>query len=100
MNQKYKLTVSPEALLEIVRVASWWREHRPAAPRLFQTELDQALNLISEYPEIGTVARSTRVANARILQLTRSRYLVFYRILPRTREVFVLHLRHARRRPS
>jgi hypothetical protein len=87
MTQKYKVTISPEVLLEIVRAATWWREQRPASPRLFQTELDQALNLIYEYPEIGTVARSRRVANARILQLSRSRYLVFYQVLPRTRDV-------------
>jgi hypothetical protein len=47
MAKKYKVTVSPEALVEIVRVASWWREHRPTSPRLFQTELDQALDLIA-----------------------------------------------------
>jgi plasmid stabilization system protein ParE len=99
MTRAYKVTVSPEALVEIVRVATWWREHRPASPRLFQRELDQALALISEYPEMGTVARSKRVANARVLQLTRSRYLVFYQVVPPTREVLGLHVRHGNRRP-
>ena len=85
MAEPYKVTVSPEALVEVVRAATWWREHRPVSPRLFQSELDQALVLIAEYPEIGTVARSKRVGNARVLQLTRSRYRVFYQVLPLTR---------------
>ena len=49
--------------------------------------------------EIGTVARSKRVGNARVLQLTRSRYRVFYQVLPATREVLVSHIRHGSRRP-
>jgi plasmid stabilization system protein ParE len=61
----YKLTVSPEALAEVARIATWWSQHRPKAPRLFQTELDDALALIAEMPEIGTIARSSRVGNAR-----------------------------------
>jgi hypothetical protein len=78
MAEPYKVIVSPEALVEVVRAATWWREHRP---------------------EIGTVARSKHVRNARVLQLTRSRYRVFYQVLPLTREVLVLHVRHGSRRP-
>ncbi len=99
MAAPYKVTVSPEAVAEVVRIATWWRENRPAAPRLFQNELDDALVLIAEQPEIGTRARSKRVGNARIVELRRSRYRVFYQVLPLTREVLVVHVRHGNRRP-
>ena len=98
MAEPHKVTVSPEALIEVVRAATWWREHRPVSPRLFQSELDQALVLIAEFPAIGTVARSKRVKSARVLQLTRSHYSVFYQVLSLTREVLVLHVRHRSRR--
>ena len=78
----YNVTVSPEALVDIVRIATWWRENRTAAPRMFQDELEDALVLIAEYPEIGARARSKRVGNARVVQLVRSRYRVFYQVVP------------------
>lgn len=99
MAEPYQVTVSPEALVEVVQIATWWREHRPRAPRLFQTELDDALVLIAETPEIGIRARSKRVGNARIIELLRSRYRVYYQVLPLTREVLVVHVRHGSRRP-
>lgn len=99
MADRYKVTVAPEALVEVVRIATWWRENRPRAPRLFQNELDDALVLIAANPEIGTRARSKRVGNARVAELRRSRYRVFYQVLPLTREVLVVHVRHGSRRP-
>ena len=99
MASPFKVTVSPEALVEIVEIATWWRENRARAPRLFQTELDDVLLLIADNPEIGARARSKRVANARVAELLRSRYRVFYQVLPLTREVLVVHVRHGRRSP-
>jgi plasmid stabilization system protein ParE len=99
MASGYAVTVSPEALVEILEIATWWNANRPAAPRLFQKELDFALLLIGENPRIGRRARSERVGNAHVIELRRSRYRVFYQVLPRSREVLVVHVRHARRRP-
>lgn len=95
----FKVVVSPEALGEVVRIASWWRQNRQAAPRMFQDELDDALVLIAECPEIGPRVRGRRVGNARVITLRRTGYRVFYQVLPLTREVFVVHVRHGRRRP-
>jgi plasmid stabilization system protein ParE len=99
MADPYKVMVAPEALVEVVRIAAWWTENRPRAPRLFQNELDDALVLIAGHPEIGKVARSRRVGNARVVELLRSRHRVYYQVLQETREVLVVHVRHGSRRP-
>lgn len=99
MPAPYRVTIAPEALEQIARVTGWWREHRRAASRLFQDELDRALVLISERPEIGRRARGPRIGNARVLLLRRSSYLVFYQVLQKTSEVLIVHVRHSRRRP-
>jgi len=99
MADPYRVIISPEALVDVVRTAAWWREHRPAAPRLFQDDLDAALMLIGVHPEVGVRARSRRIGAARVVQLQRSRYRVFYQVLQRTREVLVVYLRHGSRRP-
>ena len=99
MADPFKVVVSPEAVVEVVRIAAWWRENREKAPRLFQNELDEALVLIASYPEIGKVARSRRVGNARVLDLRRSRYRVYYQVQADTREILIVHVRQGSRRP-
>lgn len=99
MADTYSVIVAPEALVEVVQIAAWWTENRPRAPRLFQNELDDALVLISTHPEIGKTARSRRVGNARVVELLRSRYRVYYQVQPEAREVLVVHVRHGSRRP-
>lgn len=99
MGDAYKVVVAPEALVEVVQIAAWWSENRPRAPRLFQRELDDALLLITDNPDIGVRARSKRVGNARVVELLRSRYRIYYQVLPLTREVLVVHVRQGNRRP-
>jgi plasmid stabilization system protein ParE len=45
-----KLRLAPRALAEAKRIKSWWRVNRPAAPDLFEQELDAALERISARP--------------------------------------------------
>lgn len=99
MARSFDVTVSPEAAVEVARIVLWWRTNRPGAPRMFQDELDNALELIAAHPEIGTRARSRRVGNAYVVTLRRTGYRVFYQVLAVTREVLVVHIRHASRRP-
>ncbi len=37
------------------KAAEWWRDNRPAAPGLFQEELEAAMASLSEAPDMGTV---------------------------------------------
>jgi plasmid stabilization system protein ParE len=99
MTARFRVTVAPEAVVDVVQISAWWRKNRPRAPELFVTELDDALLLLAEHPELGARVRSKRVANARVVELSRSRYRVFYQVVTRTGEILVLHVRHASRRP-
>ena len=57
MSRAYTAIIAPEAVAEVVVIATWWNENRPAAPRLFQTELDRAVLRLAERPEIGPKVR-------------------------------------------
>jgi plasmid stabilization system protein ParE len=93
------VTIAPRVIMEVTTIARWWRRNRPAAPRLFQTELDDALLLLAEHPESGRRVRARGRPNLRALTLLRSRYVVFYELVPRPLEVIVTRVRHGHRRP-
>ena len=44
---------TPEADLHILKLDSWWREHRDKAPDLFEQELSIAMRTISAAPGAG-----------------------------------------------
>ena len=48
MSDVYTVIIAPEAMAEVVMIATWWNENRPAAPRLFQTELHRAVLRLAE----------------------------------------------------
>ena len=95
----YRTGILPRALAEVQAIAAWWRKNRPAAPRLFQQELDLALANISERPEIGPKARLRSHPNARTYLLRRTGYVIIYNVDEVGREVTVARVRHGRRRP-
>jgi plasmid stabilization system protein ParE len=100
MAARYAVTLAPEAVVEAIRIATWWRRNRRAAPRLFQLELDAALVHLADHPAIGRRADSHRIHNARVLLLRRSGYIVFYQVDTAAHAVLIVHIRHARRRPQ
>jgi plasmid stabilization system protein ParE len=93
------VTIAPRVIVEVATIARWWRKNRPAAPRLFQTELDQVLLLLAEQPDAGRRVRARGRPNLRVLTLLRTRYLLFYELIPRPLEVVVTRIRHGHRRP-
>ncbi len=73
---KYRL--APRADREAERIARWWRDHRPAAPDLFLTELDQTLALVTTAPALGEIFGSIdQLAVHRVL-LERTRFYAYY----------------------
>ena len=78
MSDVYTVIIAPEAVSEVTEIAAWWTEHRPAAPRLFQTELDRAVLKLAERPEVGPRVRVRGRPGLRVLTLQRTGYLVFY----------------------
>ena len=86
-------------MAEVVVIAMWWNENRPAAPRLFQTELDRAVLRLAARPESGPKVRVRGRPGLRVLVLQRSGYLVFYQVDLNAKEVIVVRVRRGHRRP-
>ena len=99
MGDAYTVIVAPEALAEVAMIASWWNANRPAAPRLFQTELDRAVRRLAERPDSGPKVRVRKRPGLRVLVLQRSGYLVFYQVDSTAKEVIVVRVRRGHRRP-
>ena len=95
----YPVGVLPRALADIERIAKWWNKNRPAAPRLFQQELDLAFINIAAQPEIGHKVGLRAYPGARTYLLRRSGYVVIYNVDDVAGVVAIARVRHARRRP-
>ncbi len=67
-----------KAELQLEAIDRWWLTHRRASPDLFLDELDQAVDLLSEVPDIGSPFRRSRIAGVRRLLLKRSKYWLYY----------------------
>ncbi len=94
----YTVIIAPEAAAEVAAIASWWNEHRPAAPRLFQIELDRALVRISERPDGAPRVRMRGRSDVYALVLQRSGYLVFYCLDVAAKQVIVVRVRRGQGR--
>jgi plasmid stabilization system protein ParE len=76
-----KLELAPRAVREAERCAAWWREHRPAAPALFESELHAALDQIRSAPRVGGVYEEVAGQEYRRLLMPETRYHVYYRVV-------------------
>ena len=70
-----RFTVS--AVRSIEEALEWWARNRDKAPHALAEDLEQALALISSYPQIGTRARNASVSGVRRLHLARVRYHLY-----------------------
>lgn len=93
------MIIAPEAMIEVTEIAAWWNKNRPAAPRLFQTELDRAVLKLVERPEIGPRVRVRGRPGLRVLTLRRTGYLVFYQLDAAEKHVIIVRVRRGHRRP-
>jgi len=73
-----RVVIVAEAEQQLRDVDRWWVRNRQAAPDLFLNELDRAIDLLSETPEIGPRFHRTRRTGIRRLLLRRSKYWVYY----------------------
>lgn len=88
------VVVTVPARDQIRDALAWWREHRPAAPRLLASELRAALRRLADFPRAAQRARG-RLEIRRVV-LPRVGYVVLYR-LRAPDLVEVLALRHGAR---
>jgi plasmid stabilization system protein ParE len=81
VNARRRVEITDGAQRQIAAAAAWWAENRPAAPAAVQEELDEALDLLSLQPDIGSVASRPTLPGVRRLTLSRIRYYVYYRVV-------------------
>src|SRR5262245_30687855 len=98
MTERFGVRIAHSAMADIEKISRWWHRHRPAAPRLFDRELDRALELLEAHPQSGARAPLKAYRDVRRVVLPRSGYLVIYRVLETEREVWIVRVRSARRR--
>ncbi len=72
--------IKPRAALQIEKAAAWWAENRPAAPGAIKKDLLATLEVLAEQPGIGTRVEDSRNQEVRRVNLTRVRYLMYYRV--------------------
>ena len=79
--------VKPRARREINALAAWWAENRLAAPGAVATDLKEALDLLAEFPGIGTKVENSRDPETRFWPIKRLGYALYYRKRGRYLEV-------------
>jgi hypothetical protein len=60
-----KVVLSKRADLQAERIDAWWREHRPAAPDLFERTLSELVTLLATSGV--TLGRPRRARNGKLL---------------------------------
>ena len=72
--------IKPRARREVNEAAAWWSEKRLAAPGAVSHDLQAALKLLVEFPEIGTKVENTKSSETRRWLLKRVSHHVYYRV--------------------
>jgi len=96
---RFEIRIAPSAMADIQKISRWWVKHRPASPRLFDRELDAILDLLEIQPEIGRRVQLKAYGEVHVILLRRSKYVVVYRIAEQEQAVWIVRVRHGRRRP-
>jgi plasmid stabilization system protein ParE len=71
--------VKPRARREIHEAAAWWSENRLSAPGAVAHDLKEALELLVEFPGIGTRVENAKSPETRRWLLKRVGYHIYYR---------------------
>jgi len=73
-----KVQVSPTARRQLLALAAWWRQNRPASRVHVEDALEAAVAAMSEHPGLGrTYSPDPRY---RIWRLKGTPYVLFYRV--------------------
>jgi hypothetical protein len=84
--------ITDEAAAQVDTLDRWWREHRPASPRLFAREFANAVALLGAAPGVGELFPRSTVPGVRRLVLRRTKNLLFYLYDRAGDDVFILAL--------
>lgn len=89
---------SPRALAQAEAAARWWVENREKAPDLFARELEEAIRILADAPEIGVPFERARRRGVRRYLLWRTEHHLYYVHVAASDTVRVLAVVGARRR--
>jgi toxin ParE1/3/4 len=90
-----RVRLTPQAQTDVEGIAAYLQARNPFGAQRVEAALQDALVLISRYPEIGPITR----LSVRRLALPRYPYLIFYRVDEPAEAVSILAIRHAARKP-
>ena len=76
MSQRLRIAFHPRAAEDAAKIEAWWKVNRLAAPELFLSELEQALDAIARSPMLGTATSGDELRGARRVLMRRTRYHV------------------------
>ena len=89
-----RIRYAPRAFSDRRSISDYLNERSPQGALNVQRAIVQAVRSLKEYPRLG---RPTALAEVRELTVPRYPYKVYYRI--DGEEIWILHIRDARRRP-
>jgi plasmid stabilization system protein ParE len=90
-----KVSYSPRALREIAEIYAYIVKENPAGAERVRDRIKEVAALVGDFPSTG---RAVSMKNIRVIPVDPYPYLVFFREVPRQREVRILRVRHAARR--
>jgi len=85
-----KLQILPRAQAQVRSKRAWWVENRPDAPKLFDEELERAIELLRETPGAGAPWPTARNPAIRRVLMPRTHSHVYFYLDERTGVVVVL----------
>jgi plasmid stabilization system protein ParE len=82
----------PRAVEDAAAIDGWWKRNRPAAPDLFERELEEVVGLLLDAPTLGSLAdpEDHDFPNVRRALMRRTRYHIYYRVSDATLEVLAI----------
>jgi toxin ParE1/3/4 len=89
-----KVRYTARARDDLSNILDYLDEHSRQGARNVKRAMDKAFSLIGRHPQIG---RLSKVQETRVLPVGRYPYLIYWSI--EAGEAWIIHIRHARRRP-
>jgi plasmid stabilization system protein ParE len=84
------LRIGRRAQQQAVRMAQWWAQHRPGAPKLFTDELERTFRLLVETPGAGVRWPTPRRPRLRRALMPQTGNHVYFQLDEAGRTVHVL----------
>lgn len=75
-----KIEFAPQARTQLRIIIQWWKLNRSAAPRQVTNELRRALQLLTDYPQIGRRYEHPSGRQLRWYGLRRTPYFLVYEV--------------------